>query len=322
MEDLVNRIAKSYRHRQRWARRQGLSAFRIFDRDIPEHRCTVDVYGEYAVVIAFPSNHPRAAARQLGPEELREAVARGMDTTTDKVFVKVRRPSARREAQYEREASQEVETIVEEGGLRFRVNLSDYADTGLFLDHRNTRAMVRAQAAGKRFLNLFCYTGAFTVHAAAGGASSTTSVDLSNTYLGRLEENLRLNDLWGRQHEIVRSDVVRWLRQARERPAARFDLAVLDPPSFSTSKKMEQSFEIQRDHPGLLADTLALLSPGGVLYFSTNFRGFSPEWEAVAEEARALGSKAPSDIEELTPGSIPEDFRDKAAHRCFRLRAR
>jgi 23S rRNA (cytosine1962-C5)-methyltransferase len=324
VDDLENRLAKMQRQRRRWAARQGLTAYRIYDRDIPEHRYAVDWYDGYAVVVAYPSRHPRAAARQPDPETLRAVVGRGLRIVPERVFVKVRRPAARRQDQYEREASSRgVWITVIEGGLRFRVNLSDYADTGLFLDHRTTRARVREESAGKRVLNLFCYTGAFTVHAAAGGAASTVSVDLSNTYLDWALENLRVNDLDGKAHLMVRSDVLRWLGQERQRIAsgkgAPFDLAILDPPSFSASKKMAATLEIQRDHPGLVAGTLALLSPGGVLYFSTNYRGFAPDWDAVGQAAIDLGAAKPASIETLTPASLPEDFRDEGIHRCYRL---
>jgi 23S rRNA (cytosine1962-C5)-methyltransferase len=200
--------------------------------------------------------------------------------------------------------------VVEEQGLKFWVNLRDYLDTGLFLDHRLTRSRVCAEAAGKRFLNLFAYTGSFTVYAAAGGARSTTTVDLSNTYLDWAADNLALNGFRGAQHQLVRADAAPWIEEAGAQ-GERFDLIVLDPPSFSASK-MARRFDVQKDHVRLLTATLALLSDGGTLYFSTNFQGFQ------LDTARLTGTT----IEELTPGSIPEDFHFKEVHRCWRLQPR
>jgi 23S rRNA (cytosine1962-C5)-methyltransferase len=200
--------------------------------------------------------------------------------------------------------------VVEEQGLKFWVNLGDYLDTGLFMDHRLTRARVRDEAKGKSFLNLFCYTGAFSVYAAAGGASRTLSVDLSNTYLDWAEENLALNGLSDVRHTLLRADAMAWVQDQRKDPEQTFDLVVCDPPSFSTSKKMQGTFNVQRDHVRMLEGIRELLSPGGVLYFSTNFLGFELKDTAV---------RGFEQVEELTPGSIPEDFQRKEIHRCWRM---
>ena len=305
MQDFFNRVAKNERHLRRWARREGPEAYRIYDRDIPEHRHTVDVYGPSLVVMSYPSGHPSRASVEPPAEDLRACLARALGRPEDDVFVKVRRPRARGGAQYQRLGEAGAWREVAESGLRFHVNLSDYVDTGLFLDHRRTRARIRDEARGRRFLNLFCYTGSFTVYAAAGGAAQSTSVDLSNTYLDWARANLALNGLNAARHERVRADVLSWLRDSRKR---RYDLVFLDPPSFSTSKKMAQTFEIERDHPRLLVDVLALLSPRGVLYFSTNFRGFELDIGEIE-----------ANVEELTPDSLPEDFRDRRVHRLFRI---
>lgn len=316
MEALGNRIAKLYRHRRRWARRQGLTAWRVYDRDIPGHRYTVDWYDGSAVVTSYPSVHPARKTPEPAPGELERTVAAALGIPESSVFVKVRAPGARRRNQYERLERRGIWAEVREDDLKLAVNLSDYNDTGLFLDHRLTRRRVREEAAGRRFLNLFCYTGSFTVYAAAGGASSSTSVDLSKTYLDWTKRNLALNGLDEPRHETVRSDAMRWLEQNRHR---RYELAVLDPPSFSVSKKMTGSLEIQRDHPRLIASTLALLERGGVLYFSTNYRGFELDFAAVERAALEKGARPPASLEEITPASIPEDFRDRTVHRCFRL---
>ncbi len=300
----ANRLRKVAPQRFRWAKRQGLTAFRIYDSDIPEYRYAVDWYAGRIHLVEYASRAAGAKAGQL--EEVLQAIEQELGIPAERIYHKTKAPKVWGQQQYEKLAARNETFEVEEAGLRFQVNLGDYLDTGLFLDHRETRIRVGKEAAGKRFLNLFCYTGAFTVHAAAGGAAATTSVDLSNTYLTWLERNLELNGLAGPQHEIVRSDVTRWLHQVRGRT---WDLAVLDPPSFSASKKMEATFDVQRDHVDLVGSTMSLLAPGGVLYFSTNYTGFQLD-------ERALGAFR---FEELTPGTIPDDIRNKKVHRCWRV---
>lgn len=303
-----NRLKKTLPARRRWAAKEDVTAYRVYDADIPEFRYAVDVYGDHAHVVEYARRgHPRPPAEG---EAIARAVAEVLGIPEDHVHRKTKAPKVWGEEQYEKVGATGRRLGVREHGLVFLVNLDDYVDTGLFLDHRETRARVRAEARGKRFLNLFCYTGAFTVHAAAGGAASTTSVDLSNTYLAWARDNLARNGLDDGRHEFLRSDVLRWLEQARGR---RYDLAVLDPPSFSASKKMARTLDVGRDHVELVAGTLDLLVPGGVLYFSTNFRGFLLDEAALRARYRGLA------IEELTPGSIPPDIRDRQVHRCFRL---
>ena len=193
--------------------------------------------------------------------------------------------------------------------MKLEVDLVAHLDTGLYMDHRKTRERVRAEAAGKDVLNLFAYTGSFTVAAALGGAASTTTVDLSATYLEWAGRNLALNGFTaGRTHQLIRADVLQWLDEAAGRGPA-YDLVVLDPPPFSTSKRMQKDFNVQRDHPRLLQTTLAVLRPGGVLYFSTNFQGFR------LQEEKLQGAH----FEELTPGSLPEDFARGDIHRLWRI---
>ncbi len=234
-----------------------------------------------------------------------EAVSEVLEVPAGRVFTKTHTPKPWGREQYGREGSGHGRFTVEEQGLKLWVNLGDYLDTGLFLDHRGTRARVRAEAAGKRMLNLFGYTGSFSVYAAAGGAASTVTVDLSNTYCEWAEANLALNGFGPPRHRVVRADVVRWLPAQHDA----FDLVVADPPSFSTSKKMDGSFNVQRDHRQLLADVRARVARHGVLYFSTNFQGFQLD-EGALEGWTGV---------ELTPRSIPEDFHHRGVHRCWRL---
>ena len=277
-----NRLRKNARHRRKWARREGLTAYRLYDRDVPGFPFTVDWYDGRVHLVEYP-RHAREDAALCA--EVQAAVCAVLEVPAARVFTKTHLPKAWGREQYEKAGAGGEPFVVEEQGLKFWVNLSDFLDTGLFLDHRLTRARVRDEAAGKRFLNLFGYTGSFSVYAAAGGAVSTTTVDLSNTYCDWAVRNLELNGFRGPRHEVVRSDVVRWVRQAAER-APKFDLAVLDPPSFSASKKMEGSFNVQADHPRLVAEVAALLSPRGVLYFSTNYQGFELD-EEIARRFRA-----------------------------------
>ena len=309
VEAFENRVRKRDRHLTRWAKREGITCYRVYDRDIPEVAIALDRYGGRAVLQQY------LRASEEPPEDeildaLRDAAARGLAVDPAMVTVKHRRKVNRREVQHQKSNDPGADFVVSEGGSRFIVNLEAYLDTGLFLDHRVTRSLVRAEARGRRMLNLFCYTGSFTVHAAAGGAPASVNVDLSNTYLAWARRNFELNGLDPTSHVLERADVLDWLHQARRR-GERFGLIVLDPPAYSSSKKMDHAFDVQRDHGELLEHTCALLEPGGVLYFSTNLRGFRLD-------AAALGGLRCEDISEQT---IPEDFRNQRIHRCWRIQA-
>jgi len=303
-----NRLVKNVRHFDRWAERRNLTAYRVYDRDIPEFPFVVERYAGSVHLVEYP---PRSRRGEAG-EALRSAVLADvvevLRVPPGRVFFKTHLPRPWGRGQAGRLGAGGEDLVVEEQGLRFWVNLTDRLDTGLFLDHRLTRARVRAEAAGIRFLNLFAYTGAFTVYAAAGRARSTTSVDLSNTYLDWTARNLALNGLAGDEHALVRADALAWLDRAA-RGRERWDLVVLDPPPFSTSKGMRGTFDVQRDHLGLLRAALAVVAPGGTLYFSTNYRRFRLDLRA-AELGR---------FEELTPASLPPDVQREDAHRCWRV---
>jgi 23S rRNA (cytosine1962-C5)-methyltransferase len=310
LEAFENRVRKRYRHLRKWAQRERCTAFRVYDRDIPEMACAFDVYGERALLQQYLRG-PEIPAEHDVLEAVAAAAARATDRAPEAVTLKVRRKLDRREMQHQPTGWEGADFVVEEHGLKFVVNLEAYLDTGLFLDHRPTRALVRACAAGRRLLNLFCYTGSFTVHAAAGGAEGSISVDLSNTYLAWARRNLELNGIDLARHRLERADVREWLREARGR-GERFGLVVLDPPAYSSSKRMDGVFDVQRDHGGLIADTAALLEPGGELYFSTNLRGFRLDGTACAGLA----------VEDITARTIPEDFRNQRIHQCWRMTRR
>ena len=303
--ELENRLKKRFRHLARWAEREGTTAFRAYDRDLPQAPWQIDWYaGKVAATEVVTS-----AARRLDEDERAAeqaevvlAVTRALGVAEGDVFVKSR---ARRLSgqQHEKLAHKKSEVIVEEHGLRLVANLSDYLDTGVFLDHRPLRRRVGKLAGGKRVLNLFCYTGAFTVHAAAAGASETVGVDLSNTYLAWAEKNLALNDLAAPNHRFVREDALSFLAER----SAKYDVIVCDPPTMSRSKSAAD-FDVQRDHVRLVRLCAERLSPGGVLFFSTNARKF------VLDPAAVAGLVA----KDITAETIPEDFRADA-HKAWEI---
>jgi 23S rRNA (cytosine1962-C5)-methyltransferase len=288
---LANRVRKNFRklHPRFEARRIG--AFRLYDRDIPEIRAAVDWYEGHLVVAEYAREQTE---RIPWLATMADAVAAALEVPKDRLHLKRRRAGE----QYARLARRNQRIPVREGDLRFLVNLDDYIDTGLFADHRETRARVRAEARGQRFLNLFAYTGSFTCAAALGGAAASVSVDASQTYLDWARDNLAENGLAGPNHALVRADVASFLRDAG---SGRFTLCVLDPPSWSDR---ETSFDVQRDHRDLIERTLGVLEPGGVLWFSTNHQRFVPRLEGLRFS------------EEQT---VPEDYRNRTAHRAFRI---
>jgi 23S rRNA (guanine2445-N2)-methyltransferase / 23S rRNA (guanine2069-N7)-methyltransferase len=302
-EMLVNRIRKNRRRLRPWLEAEGVTCFRLYDRDIPELPLVIDWYEGRLHVSFLPREGSDDGARA---ELVSRRVGATLGVPEDHVYVK-RRARAPGGTQYERLGREGERLAVREGGHRFLVNLADYIDTGLFLDHRITRRLVAGEARGKRFLNLFAYTGAFTVYAAAAGALATTTVDLSQRYLAWAEDNLRLNGLAGPAHAFVRDDVIAALEEGRV--SGEYDLVVLDPPTVSKSKRMKRPFDVQRDHARLLERVLGACAPGGVVYFSTNLHRFSLE----------LAPGAAASIEDLTAATIPPDFRDPRAHRCFRI---
>jgi len=309
--DFRRRLAKRFRHLSKWARRQGIEAFRVYDRDIPEIPLVIDWYAGWLHAAEYERPHDRTdVEHEVWLDRMIEAAALELGVPPERTFLKVRRRQ-RDGGQYQKVDQRQAVLTVKEGGLSFEVNLSDYLDTGLFLDHRQTRALVRAEATGRRMLNLFCYTGSFSVYAAAGGAGETVSVDLSNTYLEWTRTNLSRNGYKDAgRHRLVRDEARAFLEHRVRRGEPAFDLAVVDPPTFSRSAKSDTPWDIQQDHGQLLELLAATMTPGGIVYFSTNFRRF--HLDVARLEPRYS-------IREITGRTIPEDFRNDRIHRAWRL---
>jgi 23S rRNA (guanine2445-N2)-methyltransferase / 23S rRNA (guanine2069-N7)-methyltransferase len=313
----ANRLGKNLKRLRAWAGRSGVSCYRLYDADMPEYAFAIDLYRTVDTQEDWLCVQEYAAPAEIEREAVQrrrgEVLASLPDVTQvppQRIRVRTRRRTPRGE-QYGKLGEHEQFHVVAEAELRFRVNFDDYLDTGLFLDHRLTRARLRSAARGRTFLNLFAYTGTATVYAAAGGASTSTSVDLSRTYLEWAQQNLALNSLTGPAHEFVQADCREWLADAAGR-AGRFDLIFLDPPTFSNSKRMEGVLDLARDHPQLIDACVRLLTPAGLLVFSTNAQRFrlAPE---VTERYPVL---------DVSAATLPEDFaRNPRIHRCFEIRA-
>lgn len=305
-EAFYNRIKKNMRTIGRWAAREGISCYRLYDADLPEYSAAVDLYDGWAHVqeYAAPSTVDTERAGQR-LEDILTVLPDALGFDRSRVILKIRRRQKGSD-QYEKLGEHGRFMEVREGECRFQVNLTDYLDTGLFLDHRLTRELLGRLSRGKRFLNLFCYTGAATVYAAAGGARSTTSVDLSRVYLDWARRNLDLNGAAEKKHRLIQADCREWVVECSER----FDLIFLDPPTFSNSKRMNGTFDIQRDYAGLIAESMRLLDKGGVLIFSTNRQKFKLDEKELPGMA----------IEDISAGTIPRDFeRNPRVHRCWKI---
>lgn len=304
-EPFANRLRKNLKHLQKWTRREGISCFRAYDKDLPEYAVAVDVYEQFVHVQEYAP--PESVDPAKAEERLRDALSAVPEVCgvpRENVFVKTR-SRQKGNTQYEKLNTTGKFHVVHEGGHKFWVNFTDYLDTGLFLDHRPTRAMLERMAAGKRFLNLFAYTGTATVYAAAGDAQSSTTVDMSNTYLDWAKRNFELNGL-GKQHALVRANAMEWLAQ----PGPKYELIFLDPPTHSRSKKMTEDFDIQRDHVKLLTLCAQRLAPGGTLLFSNNYRRFKLDEPALPN----------LQFEDITRLTIPPDFeRNARIHRCWQV---
>ncbi len=305
-EDFANRLRKNIKVLDKWAQQEGLDAYRLYDADLPDYNAAIDRYGDHLVVqeYAAPKSIPEAVARQRLLDMVQATIAvTGIPGANLVLKVRERQKG---EQQYQKLAEQGQMLEVHEYGARLLVNLQDYLDTGLFLDHRLTRRMLGQMAKDKRFLNLFAYTGSATVHAALGGARFTTTVDMSRTYLNWARDNLQHNGLLNSRHHFEQADCLKWLATCNEQ----FDLIFIDPPTFSNSKRMDESFDVQRDHLRLMQDLKRILAPGGTLVFSNNKRHFKMDLAGLAE----LGLHA----DNISEQTRPKDFaRNVHIHNCW-----
>ena len=307
----VNRMGKNIKHLRKWAQRQDIEAWRMYDRDIPQYPFAADIYADHVHLQEYYTGwlmHKTDYEKWLA--EVVEAVLFVTGLPKEHIHVKKRQRQKGKD-QYEKTGVTGTDFVIHEHGRAFWVNLDKYLDTGLFLDHRNTRQKIGNIAAGKRFLNLFAYTGSFSVYAATGGALFSETVDLSNTYLQWAQRNFELNGLDMQAHQIVRADVFQYLQKAVE-DHKQFDLIVMDPPSFSNSKKMLDILDIQRDQEKLIDGAMRLLSKQGSLYFSNNLRSFT--LNPVLEQRY--------DVNNISRKTIPEDFRNTRIHQCWEIRHR
>ncbi|MFJ5499523.1 bifunctional 23S rRNA (guanine(2069)-N(7))-methyltransferase RlmK/23S rRNA (guanine(2445)-N(2))-methyltransferase RlmL [Pectobacterium sp. CHL-2024] len=307
-EDFANRLRKNLRKLEKWAKQQGIECYRLYDADLPEYNVAVDRYGSWVVVQEYAP--PKTVDAQKARQRLFDvinATLSVLELPSNRLVLKTRERQKGKN-QYEKLAQKGDFLLMEEFGAKLWVNLTDYLDTGLFLDHRIARKMLGEMSRGKDFLNLFAYTGTASVHAGLGGARSTTTVDMSRTYLEWAEKNLRVNGLTGRQHRLIQADCLSWLHNASEQ----FDVIFIDPPTFSNSKRMEESFDVQRDHLALMKDLKRLLRRGGTIMFSNNKRGFQMDTAGLT----ALGLNA----KEITAQTQSQDFaRNRQIHNCWLL---
>ncbi|WP_203067545.1 bifunctional 23S rRNA (guanine(2069)-N(7))-methyltransferase RlmK/23S rRNA (guanine(2445)-N(2))-methyltransferase RlmL [Serratia sp. Tan611] len=305
-EDFANRLRKNVKKLDKWAKQQGIECYRLYDADLPEYNVAVDRYGSKVVVQEYapPKTVDAQKARQRLFDVINATLA-VLDLPSNQLVLKTRERQKGKN-QYEKLAQKGEFLLVEEFNAKLWVNLTDYLDTGLFLDHRIARRMLGEMSKGKDFLNLFAYTGSASVHAGLGGARSTTTVDMSRTYLEWAEKNLRANGLTGRQHRLIQADCLSWLHNAAEQ----FDVIFIDPPTFSNSKRMENTFDVQRDHVALMTDLKRLLRRNGTIMFSNNKRGFRMDLDGL----QALGLEA----KEITAQTLSQDFaRNRQIHNCW-----
>ncbi len=308
LQDFKNRLTRVWKHFSKLARRQDVSCFRFYDHDLPEAPFAIDFLEGVVHASEYRRRHGmNEEAHTAWLKACREIISSVTDVEETHIFMKQRQKKKGRHGQYAKFAETKTERIVKESDLSFILNLTDYLDTGLFLDHRITREMVRKDSAGKRVLNLFCYTGSFTVYSASGNAAHITSVDLSKTYIHWAKRNLQYNKLFkDSQHQFIQADALEWVE---EQLPHSFDLIICDPPTFSNSKRMEGDWDVQRDHAALLQDLLYILEPGGSIYFSNNYRNFILDEKDIPA----------SSIQNITGATTPFDFEGRLQRKCYLL---
>jgi 23S rRNA (cytosine1962-C5)-methyltransferase len=303
-----NRLTKVFRHLSKQARRLKVSCYRLYDHDLPEFPLCIEFYGDKLYVAEYKRQHGMTDEQHdAWLEQSLEVISNMLKVKVENIFLKLRKRKPGRLGQYQKFDEIQHEFIVEENGLKLIVNLSDYLDTGLFPDHRVTRQMVKEKSAGKKVLNLFAYTGSFSVYAASGGAAEVITVDLSKTYLAWAEKNMHLNSFSDNEkYKYIHTDVFQYLKNI---PAGYFDIVILDPPTFSNSKRMDNFLDIQRDHVELINNCLHAMKEGGALYFSTNSRKFVLNKEKIRAAT----------IEDITKMTTPFDFEAKLFRCCYRI---
>lgn len=303
-----NRLTKVFRHTGKMAKKMGVTCYRLYDHDLPEFPFCIEIYDEKIYVAEYKRRHGMTEEEHDNwMDESMQAISEVLSISKDNIFLKLRQRKPGRLGQYQKFGEVQHEFVVNENGLKFIVNLSDYLDTGLFLDHRTTRQMVKEQCAGKRVLNLFAYTGSFSVYAAAGGAIEVVTVDLSKTYLNWAERNMQLNGFADQSaYKFIHADVLTYLKMI---PAGYFDIIIMDPPTFSNSKRMDDFLDVQRDHVVMINDCLCAMKKGGTLYFSTNSRKFVLDRESI----NASGFK------DITKTTTPFDFEGKLFRFCYKI---
>jgi len=301
-----NRLEKVCRHLGKQAKRMGISCYRLYDHDLPEFPFCIEIYEQNIYVAEYKRRH--GMEENEHDEWMKQSIVvicEILKVNDENIFLKLRQKKPGRLGQYQKTVGKQSEFVVKENELKFIVNLSDYLDTGLFLDHRVTREKVRVEARGKRVLNLFSYTGSFSVYAAAGDANEIVTVDLSKTYLGWAQRNMKLNEFTDlSKYKFIHADVLQYLHTI---PENYFDLVILDPPTFSNSKRMEDILDIQRDHVELINDCLRVIKTGGKIYFSSNYKRF------VLDTASIQSSL----IKDITKQTTPFDFEGRINRVCY-----
>jgi 23S rRNA (cytosine1962-C5)-methyltransferase len=300
-----NRLRKMYKHYSKPAKKQDIHCFRFYDHDLPEFPFAIDWYDGAVHAAEYKRRHGMEdEEHDAWLQACKEMIAKVLEVPVDTIYMKERQRKAGRQGQYEKLGESKVERIVREGNLAFIINLTDYLDTGLFLDHRITRGLVRRGALRQHVLNLFCYTGSFSVYAAAGGAATVTSVDMSKTYINWAKRNMQYNKLYHpERHHFLQEDVLEWLQTA---PDNTYDMIICDPPTFSNSKRMDAEFDVQRDHVALIHQLLRIATPGTIIYFSNNYKSFVLDEENI-----------PASIKDITAATTPFDFQGKLYRSCF-----
>ncbi|WCL49954.1 class I SAM-dependent methyltransferase [Leptospira sp. GIMC2001] len=310
LEMFRNRLTKNKKEISKWAIRNGIDCFRIYDKDVPQVPVAIDSYSGHIVLHYFRG--PYDETDEIMDERIGRilTIIKEVLNLSNNVYVKLREKK-KGKSQYEKLSQDHIDIIAKEDKAKFKINLSDYLDVGLFLDHRPLRMRVAEESKNLDVLNLFCYTGSFSVHSALNGSSSTTSIDLSNVYINWAEDNLRLNGLNLRDNVLIADDVLSWIRrESLNQHRKQYDLIVLDPPTFSNSKRTDEIFDLQKDHTELIKVLVQkFLTKSGILYFSTNFRKFKMD-ESILNQFEVL---------DISASTIPRDFRDQKIHYTWRI---